>query len=142
VILLKGKPLTVGIVVSRFNVEITSIMVAEAVRLCRLKGLKVGAVVEVPGAFEIPLAADRLLSRKDIDAVAAVGAVIKGQTKHDEAITTAICTSFLDIEVKRGKPIGLGIIGPGATYSKAKARAKEYARRAIEAAVWMARASK
>ncbi|MCX6769763.1 MAG: 6,7-dimethyl-8-ribityllumazine synthase [Candidatus Micrarchaeota archaeon] len=134
----KGK-VRLGIVVSHFNVEMTSQMVSEAVRLAKLKGANVAHILEVPGAFEIPFAADRLLSRKDVDAVATIGAVIKGDTKHDEAITCAICSKLLEISISRKKPIGLGIIGPGATYAKAKARTKEYARRSVEAALWMAR---
>lgn len=134
----KGK-VRLGIVMSRFNIEITSAMLREATRLAEMKGAKVMKVVEVPGAYEMPFAADMLLSRKDIDAVAAVGAVIKGQTKHDEAIMGAVCKSFSELSLKYKKPIGMGVIGPGATERAAKARVKDYARRAIDAALYMAR---
>ena len=133
-----GRKISLAIVASKFNVEITSEMVAEAVRLARLQGATLAGVYEVPGAFEIPLAADRLLAKKGVDAVAAIGAVIRGGTRHDDAIMSSICSHLTEISLRRGKPIGLGIIGPGATYPKAKARTKEYARRAVEAALWMA----
>ena len=134
-----SKKLRLGIIASKFNVKVTAIMVAEAVRLAKLQGATVAAIVEVPGAYEIPFAADKLLSKKGIDAVAALGAVIEGGTRHDTAIMSAICPSLLEISMRRKKPIGLGIIGPGATFAKARARAKEYARRAVEASLWMAR---
>jgi 6,7-dimethyl-8-ribityllumazine synthase len=124
---------------SRFNLKITSAMLREAIRLAEMKGAKVQKVVEVPGAYEIPFAAAALLARRDIDAVATVGAVIKGGTKHDEAIMPAVCLSLSSLSLKYEKPVGLGVIGPGATESAAKARVKDYARRAIDAALYMAR---
>jgi len=126
-----------AIVVSRFNSEITFKMRDEAIRLAKLEGAKIIAIKEVPGAFEIPLAAARLLSRNDIDGVCALGAVIKGETKHDEAITGAICSALLSLQLHYKKPIGLGISGPGITYSQAKARIKDYAKRSVAAVLEM-----
>src|SRR3989338_11487791 len=110
---MKGKQGAIGIVVSQFNGEITGRMLEEAKRAAEKRGAKVLAVVSVPGAYEIPLAAKKLLARTDISAVAAVGAVITGETKHDEAIMHAICASLLAVSLEAGKPVGLGIIGPG-----------------------------
>jgi 6,7-dimethyl-8-ribityllumazine synthase len=132
------KQVRVGIVCSRFNEEITSRMKDAAIRAAKEKGAKIMAIVDVPGAFEIPLAADRLLARKDIDAVAAVGTVIKGETRHDEVITFAICKTLLEIQLRRRKPIGLGISGPGITEDQARERAEGYAQRAICAALELA----
>ncbi len=97
------------------------------------------STLEVPGAYEVPFAAARLLARKDIDAVAAVGAVIKGGTKHDEVIMHAACGELLRLSIQHAKPVGLGISGPGQTEEQAKERAQDYARRAVRAAVHMAR---
>ena len=72
--------------------------------------------------FEIPLAVERLLERADVDAAVAIGAVIKGETLHDEALMAAVPKALLDIGRETGKPVGLGITGPGLTDEQAMAR--------------------
>ena len=136
---MEEKKVRIGIVGSQFNLEITAPMLSEAVSEAKRKGAEVVAVLEVPGAYEIPFAVSKLLSRKDIDCVATVGAVIKGETKHDEAIMAAICAELLSLSVRHGKPVGLGISGPGQTEAQAKARVKDYAHRAVHAALHMAK---
>ena len=71
-------------VVADFNQEITSVMEKEAGRASQELGAEVVAIVHVPGCYEIPLAAKRLLKRENVNAVVALGAVIKGGTGHDE----------------------------------------------------------
>ena len=102
-------------------------------------GIKVVAEVSVPGAFEIPVAAKKLLEREDVEGVATVGAVIRGETMHDEVIGHAVATALLRLSLKYGKPVGLGIIGPGATPGQADRRAEEYAIRSVSAVVRMLR---
>lgn len=131
------RKLRLGIVASQFNFEITTIMKNEAAHEAAKLGAEVTATIDVPGAYEIPFAAAKLLARKDIDAVAAVGAVVKGETKHDEAIMGAICSSLLSLSLQHAKPVGLGISGPGQTEEQARARAEDYARRAVRAALNM-----
>jgi len=133
------KKLRLGIVVSKFNPEITMPMLKEAIAHAKKMGAQVKSIIEVPGAYEIPFAVQKLLSRKDIDAVAAVGAVIKGQTKHDVAIMFGISKGLIGLQLKYKKPVGMGITGPGITWQKAKARMKEYAHRSVEACVWMSK---
>lgn len=133
------KKTAIAIVCANFNMEITEPMLQEAVAFAKKQGAEVKAVVEVPGAYEIPFACKKLLARKDINAIAAVGAVIKGETKHDEVITQAIAIGLLSISCEFEKPIGLGISGPGQTWEQAKARAKDYAHRAVHAALTMAK---
>lgn len=130
----------IAIVGSQFNLQITQPMMAEAISEAKKKGAEVVAAVEVPGAYEIPFAVSKLLARKDIDAVATVGAVIKGETKHDEVICQAIANQLLELSIRHGKPVGLGIAGPGMTKEQARARVKDYARRSIHAALHMLRA--
>ncbi|MFA4983044.1 MAG: 6,7-dimethyl-8-ribityllumazine synthase [Candidatus Micrarchaeia archaeon] len=133
----RGK-IRLAIICSEFNSEITGRMLKSAMLHAKKLGAEVKVVCRVPGAYEIPFATDRLLSQKGIDAAVALGTVIKGETKHDEAITAAICKSLLDISLSRKKPIGLGISGPGITWGQAKARIGDYARRSVEAAIRMA----
>ncbi len=136
---MSGKKIRIAIVGSQFNLEITAPMLSEAVSESKKKGADVAAIIEVPGAYETPFAVAKLLARKDIDCVAAVGAVIKGETKHDEAIMNAICRELLALSRTHGKPVGLGISGPGQTEEQAKARINDYSHRAVHAALHMAK---
>ncbi len=95
------------------------------------------SVVRVPGAFEIPFAVQEMLARRDIDAVATLGAVIQGETGHDEVITHAIARELLSLSLHFHKPVSLGVSGPKMNYAQAKARAVPYAIRAVDAILEM-----
>jgi 6,7-dimethyl-8-ribityllumazine synthase len=125
-----------AIVAASFNPEITDRMVKRAVARAKERGATV-EVVRVPGTFEIPLALRELLARREFDAGVALGAVIKGQTDHDTLIAHAVAKSLLDLQKETGKPIGLGITGPGMTYKVAVRRIGNAAR-AVDAAIAMA----
>lgn len=126
--------MNVALVVSRFNEEITSRMLAVAREKAASMGLSVAQVRTVPGAYDMPVVVDALLGRGDIDAVVALGAIVRGQTKHDEAIAHAAFSALAEISVRRGKPVGLGISGPGMHERQAYARIRPVAERAVEAA--------
>ncbi|MBC28398.1 MAG: 6,7-dimethyl-8-ribityllumazine synthase [Euryarchaeota archaeon] len=95
--------------------------------------LTVSDVVWVPGAMEVPLALDRLLSREDIGGAACLGIIEKGQTKHGLAMGQAVIKSIIDLQLTWNKPIGLGIIGPGAKPDHIEPRLEPHARAAIAA---------
>jgi len=77
------------------------------------------------------------LEMEDIDAVVCIGAVITGETKHDELVAQQTARKIVDLSVSYGKPVALGISGPGMTREQAMRRIEEYARRSVEAAVKM-----
>lgn len=110
------------IVAAEFNREVTDLMVEKALARAEERGVRVASVVRVPGTFEIPLVVQRFLERKDVDAAVAIGAVIKGETLHDEALMAAVPGALLEVGLRTGKPIGLGITGPGMTDEQATAR--------------------
>ena len=95
--------------------------------------LTVDKVVWVPGAMEVPLALDRLLSREDIEGVACLGIIEKGQTQHGLVMGQAVIKSIIELQIVHGKPIGLGIIGPGAEPEHIEPRLEPHARSAIGA---------
>ena len=95
--------------------------------------LSVDEVVWVPGAMEVPLALDRLLSREDIEGAACLGIIEKGQTQHGLVMGQAVIKSIIELQVVHEKPIGLGIIGPGAEPEHIGPRLEPHARSAIEA---------
>jgi len=85
------------------------------------------------------VAVKELLKRDEIDAVVTLGAVIKGETKHDEIVATQTARKLLDLAVEYGKPVTLGIIGHGVTREQATERIEEYSTRAVESAVKLVR---
>ncbi|MEL9969390.1 MAG: 6,7-dimethyl-8-ribityllumazine synthase [Metallosphaera sp.] len=129
----------IGIVVSEFNYDITHLMLDKALSHAKFLNAEVKSVFKVPGTFEIPLAVKHLASRDDIDCVVTLGAVIKGETKHDEIIAGQVARLIADLSLEFNKPISLGIIGPGATHEQAMERIEEYATRAVESAIKMSR---
>ncbi len=128
-----------GIVVSEFNYDITYLMLQKALNHAEFLGAKVVIVVKVPGAYDIPIAVKALLEKHDVDAIVTLGAVIQGETKHDEIVASQASRKIIDLSLEYGKPVTLGIIGPGASRMQALERVEEYARRAVEAAVKLAR---
>tara|TARA_B100000886_G_scaffold332378_1_gene285034 strand:- start:922 stop:1323 length:402 start_codon:yes stop_codon:yes gene_type:complete len=95
--------------------------------------LAVEEVVWVPGAMEVPLALDRLLSREDIEGAACLGIIEKGQTQHGLVMGQAVIKSIIELQVVHEKPIGLGIIGPGAEPEHIEPRLEPHSRSAIGA---------
>ncbi len=126
--------MNIAIVVSDFNEEITSRMLQVARERASLLGLGVVHVSHVPGAYDMPLVVDHLLRNPGIDAVATLGAIIRGQTKHDEVVAQAVSRALSDLSLKHQKPVSLGITGPGMTKSQAYARIRPVAERSVETA--------
>src|SRR3972149_5111921 len=116
-----------AIVAAQFNAEVTDRMVESALEQAKDRNVRVSTVVRVPGAFEIPLAVQALLRRDDVDAGVAIGAVIKGEPLHDEAIMAAVCPALLELGLRESKPVGLGITGPGVTDEQAMERSRNAA---------------
>jgi len=125
--------LNIAIVVSEFNNEITSKMLDVAVEKAKDLKLNIKYICKVPGVFDMPIVIDSLLKKKEIDAVVTLGAVIKGQTKHDELITNVTVRAITDLSIKYQKPVTLGITGPGMSDRQAQARIRPVAERAVEA---------
>ncbi|NPB01370.1 MAG: 6,7-dimethyl-8-ribityllumazine synthase [Methanopyri archaeon] len=127
-----------ALVVTEFNRDITYPMEKLAETHARDMGAEVVEKVLVPGSFEVPLAVKELLERDDVDAVVTLGAIIKGATDHDQVIAQQVFRKLEDLMLEYGKPVALGISGPGMTRAEAQERVK-YAKRAVEAAVKMVR---
>jgi 6,7-dimethyl-8-ribityllumazine synthase len=85
-------------------------------------GATVAAEVTVPGSYDTPLAADRLARRDDIDAVAVLGAVITGDTDHDQVIADAAAHGLTEVSLDRDTPVTFGVTGPGMSQAEAEER--------------------
>lgn len=125
-----------GIVASEFNYDITYAMVKLAKEHARFLDVDVVDIVKVPGVFDMPLAVKKLIGQSNVDCIVVLGAVIEGQTEHDEIVTQHATRKISDLSVEYDKPIGLGIAGPGMSRLEAHQRV-DYAKRAVEAAVKM-----
>ena len=125
--------------VAEFNYDVTRIMLEKAVSHAEFLGVKVSAIFKVPGTYDLPYGALILAEKDYVDAIVALGAVIEGETEHDEVVAHQAARKLLDIGISTRKPVALGVIGPGASRMQALERAEEYARRAVEAAVKLAR---
>ena len=121
--------------VSEFNEEVTSRMLSVAEEKANLMKLKITYTCKVPGAYDMPIIVDSLLRKKNVDAVITLGAIIKGQTKHDEVISHSAAKSLTDLSLQYKKPVSLGISGPGMQERHAYARIRPVAERAVEAVV-------
>ncbi|EQD54812.1 6,7-dimethyl-8-ribityllumazine synthase [mine drainage metagenome] len=73
------RDVTVAIVASEFNYDVTLLMLERAKEEIAFLGVRLGPVVRTPGVFDLPLAAQALCRRSDVDAVVAIGAVIRGR---------------------------------------------------------------
>ena len=126
--------MNIAIVTAEFNSEITSKMLALAIEKANALKMSIKYTTQVSGVFDMPLMIDTLLQRKDVDAVITLGAVIKGQTKHDELISHVTAKTIADLSIKHQKPVTLGITGPGMSERQAHQRIRPVAERAVEAA--------
>ena len=130
--------INLGIVISEYNYDITMMMLERAKEHAEFLGVEVKYVLKAPGTFDIPLLVRKLLEKKDVDAVVTLGAVIEGETEHDEIVMQNAARKIEDLSVEFGKPVTLGISGPGESRLQAEARI-EKARDAVEAAVKLVR---
>jgi 6,7-dimethyl-8-ribityllumazine synthase len=97
------------------------------------QNLNISEIVWVPGSMEAPLATARLLEDENISGVACLGIIEKGETAHGMAMGQAVIKSLIDLQLGYDKPVGLGIIGPGAEPHHIGPRLEPHARNAISA---------
>ena len=126
----------IGIVHSRFNEEICNALLATA----RAELKKVGAEAEfvsVAGALEIPLALQWMAQSGRFDALAAIGAVIRGDTYHFEVVANESARGVSEVALETGLPVANGILTVD-TEAQALAR-KDKGAEAVRVAIEMAR---
>lgn len=110
--MLNAKGLKIGIVTSTFNQEITQALRNGAISFLVNAGMDEADItsVEVPGAFEIPLAIKALIRSKSIHGVVALGAVIRGDTPHFEYVCHAVERGCSELSLEFQKPVGFGVL--------------------------------
>lgn len=101
-----------GVVVSRFNEFVTSKLLSGAVETLREQGVAKEdiEVVHVPGAFEIPLAAQKLADTMQFNAIICLGCVIRGQTPHFDFVAGEAARGIMEVSLDSGLPIAFGVL--------------------------------
>ena len=126
----------IGIVVSRYNQNITQALLDGAKTVLKKSGVKVDAndVAWVPGSFELPVAVAAMASSKKYGAVIALGCILKGETSHNHYIALAVAEGLMQVMLSTGIPVTFGVLTTD-TMGQAKARAgKGTANKGMEAA--------
>lgn len=112
-----------GIVVARFNDQLTDELARSAYQCLEKNGAKRETidVVRVPGAYEIPVIAEKMAASKRYDALIVLGVVVEGETQHAQMIIDTTGQSLLDIACRHGIPVINEIVGVR-TWEQAEAR--------------------
>ncbi|MDP2749302.1 MAG: 6,7-dimethyl-8-ribityllumazine synthase [Nanoarchaeota archaeon] len=129
----------IGIVVSDTYADITEAMLTVAKTHAEFLGVEVKEVFHVPGSYDMPLAIKKMIKRPDIDGIVTLGAVIEGDTDHDNIVAQNAARKITDLSVEFEKPVSLGISGPKMNRMDAMRRIDKMAKGAVEACVKMLR---
>jgi 6,7-dimethyl-8-ribityllumazine synthase len=107
-----GSGMRFGVVVARFNEDITEPLLEGVLRTFAAQGVADTAVsvVRVPGAFELPLIAQRLARSGTVDGVVCLGAVIRGDTPHFEYVAGEAARGLQEAALATGVPVVFGIL--------------------------------
>ena len=127
----------IAIVCGEFHRDEVEQMLEFAQAEAKTQNLEVTQVVWVPGSMEAPLALQRLLENWEIDAAIVLGIIEKGETGHGATMGYAVTDAVIRLQLETGKPIGLGIIGPGAEPEHIPPRLEPHARNAVAAVASM-----
>lgn len=109
---LEGAGLRIGIVMSRFNIDVGEGLLSSCTAALTKHGVRTEDIyiVTVPGALEIPLALQALAQSDEYDALIALGAVIRGETYHFEIVSNESCRGVTEVQLQSGIPIANGIL--------------------------------
>ena len=103
-----GSGLTLAIAATRWHTEITDQLIDRAVAAARACGIPEPDVVRVPGAIELPVVAAELARRHE--AVACLGAVVRGGTPHFDYVCDAVTYGLTRVALDAGTPVGNGVL--------------------------------
>jgi len=126
-----------GIVCGSFHREYVEKMLEYACDEAEMKSWKVAEVTWVPGSMEAPLALDRMLQNEGVHGAVVRGIIERGQTDHGLVMGQSVTKAIIELQISHNKPIGLGIIGPGAEPEHIEPRLEPHARAAVGAVAAM-----
>ncbi len=129
--------MNLGIVCGSFHREYVEKMLEYACDEAEMKSWKVAEVTWVPGSMEAPLALDRMLQNEGVHGAVVLGIIERGQTDHGLVMGQSVTKAIIELQISHNKPIGLGIIGPGAEPEHIEPRLEPHARAAVGAVAAM-----
>ncbi len=103
-----------ALIVSEWNTDVTEALFSGAYQTLIANGAMPENIIrgDVPGSYELSLAAQWFAQRADIDAVIAIGCVIQGETKHNDYINHAVAQGLTNVALKTNKPVIFGVLTP------------------------------
>ena len=107
---LDASELRIGVVVSRYNLDVTKRLLKGALEVLEERGAEDPQVVWVPGAVELPLAAMTLAESGQVDALVALGCVINGETAHFQFVASASTEGIMHVNLDTGVPCSFGVL--------------------------------
>lgn len=109
---LTGQDFKIGLVVGRFNEFITSKLLSGAIDCLKRHGVSEDniEISWVPGAFEIPLIAKKMVEKDKYDALICLGAVIKGSTPHFDYVSNEVSKGIAHVSLEKGVPVSFGVL--------------------------------
>ncbi|HEV7929262.1 MAG TPA: 6,7-dimethyl-8-ribityllumazine synthase [Nitrosospira sp.] len=136
---LNGDELRIGIVMSRFNIEVSEGLLGACTAELMKRGVQESGMllVTVPGALEIPLALQKMALTDQFDALIALGAVIRGETYHFEIVSKQSASGLSAVQLDTGIPVANGILTTE-TDDQALARMSQKGAEAAKVAIEMA----
>lgn len=105
---LDGSGLRVAVVAARWHDVVMGGLLTGALRALDEAGVSDVEVIRVPGSFELPVAAARLAA--GVDAIVALGVVLRGGTPHFEYVCTAATVGLTEVATRTGVPVGFGVL--------------------------------
>ncbi len=136
---LNGDDLRIGIVMSRFNIDVGEGLLGACTAELIKRGVQESGMllVTVPGALEIPLALQKMALTDQFDALIALGAVIRGETYHFEIVSNQSASGLAAVQLDTGIPVANGILTTE-TEDQALARMSQKGTEAAQVAIEMA----
>ena len=123
----------IAAVCATYHLEEIEKMLSIATSQAEDLGYNIVEVVRVPGCMEVPLALDRILADEEIAGAFCLGIIEKGETDHGLVMGQGVIKTILELQLVHNKPIGLGIIGPGALSEHVAPRIGPHATAAVDA---------
>ena len=132
-----GKDLSIGIVVSDWNQEVTFALLSAAEATLVKHGVQEGRIFvhHVPGSFELPIGAQFLIESLHPDAVILLGCVIQGETRHFDFICQAVAQGCMDLGLKSNVPVIFGVLTTNTLEQAIDRAGGKHGNKGIEAAV-------
>jgi 6,7-dimethyl-8-ribityllumazine synthase len=107
---LDGASLSIAVVVSRFNEDISRRLLRGALDALRARGVEDPDVFWVPGSLELPVIALTLAEKGGYDAITCLGCVIRGETYHFELVAGQAAAGIMQVQLDTGVPVTFGVL--------------------------------